>query len=339
VTVDDLELLRDLGRELGDEPPATLARQRGRLLDAARARRGFRPPGGRWTLLGVVAAVTAAAILVPAFLLHGRGAPPVAAKTPAAAKAMNLLLVGSDARGGGPARSDTIVLVHLPADRARAEAVSIPRDSLVDVPACKSAKGKTIPAYRGLINGAYGVGGVPCLLKAVEKATLVPVDTAVEVDFRGFKGIVDALGGVPVTVPKTILDPQGRPLLRAGRQTVNGEGALAFVRARHGLGDGSDLDRIKRQQQFMAAVARKAKSGVLADPVRLARFLSAVAGSVRTYPRMGPGELEAFAGSLRKLDPGAVRFVTVPVRPAPEDPNRLVFDEARARAVFAPFGR
>ncbi|MFB4303478.1 LCP family protein [Actinomadura sp. NTSP31] len=336
--MDDLDLLRDLGRDLEHEPPATLPRQRHRLLHAAHARRRFRMPGGRWTLFGVVAAVTAAAILVPAFVLHGRGARPVAAKTPgAAAKSMNILLVGSDARGGRPARSDTIVLVHLPADRARAEAVSIPRDAMVDVPACTSAKGDPTLPYQGLINGAYILGGVPCLLKAVEKATLVPVDTVVEMDFRGFKGIVDALGGVPVTVPKTILDPQGRPLLPAGRQVVNGEGALAFVRARHGLGDGSDLDRIKRQQQFMAAVARKAKSGVLTNPVRLARFTTAVARAVRTYPRMGPGELEAFARSLQKTDPGAVRFLTVPVRPAPKDPNRIVFDDARARRVFAAF--
>ncbi|MBO2456636.1 LCP family protein [Actinomadura violacea] len=338
--MDDLELLRDLGRELGEEPPPELARQRTRLLDAARGRRRSRLPGGRWTLLGVVAAVTAAAVLVPASMLHGRGARPPAAGTPgAAAKAVNVLVVGSDARSGGPARSDTIVLVHLPADRASAEAVSIPRDSLVDVPACRSAKGAATRAYRGTVNTAYTVGGVPCLLKAVEKATLVPVDAAVEMDFGGFKAIVDALGGVQVTLPKAIVDPRGRRLLPPGRQVVDGEGALVYVRARHGLGDGSDLDRIKRQQQFMAAVVGRAKSGVLADPVRLARFTAAVARSVRTYPRMGVKELEALAWSLRKTGPGAVRFATVPVRPAPEDPNRVVIDRARADRVFTPFRR
>jgi LCP family protein required for cell wall assembly len=336
--VDDMELLRDLGRELEHEPPATLVRQRRRLLEAGDRRR-FRVPGGRWTLLGVVAAVTAAAILVPAFTLQGRGARPVTADSSGgASKAMNVLVVGSDGGHGAAARADTLVLMHLPADRASVRSVSIPRDSLVDVPACEGAGGRIVPAHRGPISSALAAGP-SCVQKTVESQALVRVDTTVVIGFDGFRAMVDALGGVDVDVPRTITDAVNRPLLRAGRQHLNGKGALVYVRERRGLGDGSDLPRIVRQQKLMAAVLKRAKDEQVKNPLRFARFLAVAVRSVRTSPRMDLGALESLAKSMRKTDAGAVAYVTVPTRPAPDDPSRLVWKAPQARAVFAQFGK
>ncbi|WP_149259320.1 LCP family protein [Actinomadura sp. K4S16] len=330
MTVDDLELLRDLGRDLEHEPPPSLARQRNRLLDGTRRRR--RGPG-RWTLLGVVAAVTAAAILVPVVLLHGRGARPAAPNPPppAAAKALNVLVIGLDARyRGGPQRSDTLMLVHVPADRKKPQVVSIPRDVLVRIPAC----GKN-PAQRATVNAAFTLGGAACTLKTVESLTGVPVDQTVTVDFAGFKKVVDALGGVEVTLPVAVSDQQSGLNLSRGKHLVKGTQALAYVRTRHGLGDGSDLDRVKRQQQFLASVARKAREMMSRDPLRFARFLAVAAGSVESTPKLDAGTLRSLARGFDKGDGAA--FHTIPVRPAPSDPNRLVVDEPAARRVLAPF--
>ncbi|MGI5323106.1 LCP family protein [Actinomadura nitritigenes] len=335
--MDDLELLRDLGRELGEEPPAALARQRGRLLDAARDRRRSRLPGGRWTLLGVVAAVTAA-ILVPAFVLHGRGARPVAPDSSAiTGKAVNVLVLGSDRRAGGPARADTVVMVHLPAGRKAGTVVSVPRDSLMDVPACEGPGGRTLPARRTVIGAVYSDGGASCVSKAVEDAASVRIDSTIVIEFSGFKAMVDALGGVEYTLPEAVKDPSGRVLVPPGRQRLDGERALDYVRARRGLDDGSDLARVRRQQRFMAALLDAAHGEQLRNPVRFARFLAAAAGSVKTFPGLDLKALESLAGSLKDLDPGRVGYATVPVRPAPGDPSRLAWVPAGARTVFAPF--
>ncbi|MEU8121157.1 LCP family protein [Spirillospora sp. NPDC049024] len=328
MTVDDLELLRDLGRDLEHEPPPSLVRQRNRLLDGARRRR--RGPG-RWTLLGVVAAVTAAAILVPVGLLHGRGARPATPNPtpPAAAKALNVLVIGLDARGGGPPRSDTLMLVHVPADRKKPQVVSIPRDVLVRI-GCRG-----IRAQQGTVNTAFPLGGTACTWKTVEGLTAVPIDRAVVIDFEGFKRMVDALGGIEITLPKAVNDQMSGLRLPPGRHLVNGTQALAYVRARHGLGDGSDLDRIKRQQWFLASVARKAREMMSRDPLRFARFLAVAAGSVEGTPKLDAGTLRSLARGFDKGDGAAFR--TIPVRPAPSDPNRLVVDEPAARRVLAPF--
>lgn len=338
--MDDLDLIRGLGRDLEHEPPPSLARQRTRLLDEARHGRRMarwtamaRWTGtARWTLLGVVAAVTAAAILVPAVLLNGGGARPAASRStaPAAARALNVLVIGLDARYGGPPRSDTLMLVHVPADRKRPQVVSIPRDVLVRIPAC----GRT-PARQATVNTAFPLGGAACTRRTVESMTGVRVDQTVVIDFGGFTRVVDALGGVGVTLPTAVNDPKSGLALPAGRHWLNGTQALAYVRARHGLGDGSDLDRVKRQQRFLASLARQAKALSTKDPLRFARFLTVAAGSVESTPKLDAGALRTLARGFGES--GGVAAATIPVRPAPSDANRLVVDEAAARRVLAPF--
>ncbi|TDD66674.1 LCP family protein [Actinomadura rubrisoli] len=339
--MDDLKMLRGLGRELEHEPPGSLVRQRQRLVDAARGRpRKVRLPS-RWALVGMVAVVTAALIVVPAVLLRKGDLRPVDQPNPFAAgsgKMLNVLIMGSDARSrGGPARSDTLVLVHLPADRKHVRAVSVPRDSLVRIPACRTAEGKLVSGGTGPINAAFTLGGAPCTQRTIESLTGVRIDSTVTIDFGGFKKMVDALGGVEVTLPKAVTDKRTGLSLPAGRQRLDGTRALAYVRVRHGLGDGSDLSRVERQQRFMASLLRQAKSQQLRNPVRFVRFLAAAAGSVTTHPRLDVPALEAIARSLEKTGADAVTFSTVPVSPSPHDPNRLAWDRDAAAALFAQF--
>ncbi|OLT22083.1 hypothetical protein BJF79_15040 [Actinomadura sp. CNU-125] len=322
--MDDLELIRGLGRDLEHEPPASLVRQRERLLRAGPRRR--RP--GRWALLGLVAVVTAAAVLVPVlFLRDGRSAGPVAEERAIETGAFNVLLIGSDGRGGDSARSDTLMLLHVPNGRGSARVVSFPRDMLVDVPRCAGSN-------QGMINSAFTAGGAACARQTVEALTDVRIDRTVTVGFAGFRTIVDALGGVEVTVPRPIEDRKAGLSLPAGKQRLDGGDALAFVRLRYGRGDGSDLSRIEWQQKFLAAMARQVAE-LRNDPVGFAKFVKAVAGAVETEPALDARGLLELAESMPKVGADDVGFGTVPVVPAPGDRNRVVLDGERAERLFA----
>lgn len=341
MTVDDMELIRGLGRDLEHEPRPSLARQRERLLKAGERPRRRRWPG-RWPMLGVVAAVTAAAVLVPALLFKGGGkeADPVAQGTrtgdgPSATNAFNLLLIGADARSGpSRPRSDTLMLLHVPEGRGSVRVVSLPRDLLVEIPRCEGPKGKALPARRGLINSAFTHGGATCTVKTVESLTDVRIDRSAVLDFAGFAEIVNALGGVEVALPHAVDDPKSGLSLPAGRHRLNGKQALAYVRVRHGFGDGSDLGRIERQQRFLTSMAKEI-AALGKDPAGLAQFLKAVAGAAETNPELDARGLLELARSMAKVGADDVRLETVPVVPAPTDRNRLVLDEKPARTLFS----
>ncbi|MEU4572457.1 LCP family protein [Nonomuraea sp. NPDC023979] len=330
--MDDLKLLRDFGRQLEHEPPPTLVRQRDRLL-----RSGTRGPGRRrlgWMTAGLVAAATALAVAVPALLVGGHNTAGVATG-PLGAKAtggLNVLLVGTDSQAGterfrNGARTDAMMLVHLTADREKVTVLSIPRDSLVKIPSCG---GK--PAREGLINSAYDTGGMACALKTVESLTEVRVDHTVEVDFSGFAALVDALGGVEVKLPQAVDDRAAKLRLPAGRQELDGEQAVGYMRLRH-VGDGSDIARIKRQHAVVMAMLKKAKSE-LADPDRLREFVTAASRTVRTDAGLNVDTLIELAGAVRG---SKVSLVTVPWRPHPEDPRRVAWQQPDADRLFARF--
>jgi LCP family protein required for cell wall assembly len=237
---------------------------------------------------------------------------------------LNILLIGSDTRAGdngefGPgikgARSDTTILLHISADRERAYGVSIPRDSVIDIPACDLGDGRMSAPRRSRFNAAFSIGGTACTVKTVEQNTNVRVDHFVVVDFTGFTRMVDALGGVEVCLPEPVRDKQAKLDLPAGRQEVGGQDALGFVRARKALGDGSDLSRIKRQQAFLSAVAQQAtSSGLLFNPRRLFSFLDAATKSITTDPELADlNELRKLAQSVQDIGLKNVKFVTVPV--------------------------
>jgi LCP family protein required for cell wall assembly len=247
-------------------------------------------------------------------------------------KAQNILVMGSDKRKGKNAlnvegqRSDTTILVHLAADRQSATAVSIPRDTMVPIPECTRDDGTTVAAQpAAMFNSAFSEGGPACTIKTVEELSKIRIDHFVVVDFTGFKDMVDALGGVKVCLPYAVNDPQSHLDLSAGTHTVKGKQALAYVRTRHGLGNGSDLSRIDRQQAFIGSMVSKIKDkGLLLRPDRLYNFLAAATNSLTTDPDLG--NLKTMAGlarDLKGLPTKDVTFLTIPNEPWTQDPNRV----------------
>ncbi|MFI6514781.1 LCP family protein [Spirillospora sp. NPDC050679] len=258
--------------------------------------------------------------------------------------ALNILVMGSDTREGENARygqeagqrSDTTILLHISPGGDGAIGISFPRDSMVQIPECKKDGGGMIPGRLDMINSAYAQGGPACTWRTIESLTGIHIDHYVEVDFSGFKRVVDALDGVEICVPKRIDDPKAELHLKKGRQIVRGDQALGYVRTRTGgLGDGSDLSRIKRQQAFMASVVKKATDkGMLTDPGKTYDFLTAVAKSIKADRRLNLSVMQKVAGSLKGMSAGKVRFMTVPVEAYPADKNRVQFSRSLARPLF-----
>ncbi|MGV8965815.1 MAG: LCP family protein [Cellulomonas sp.] len=270
---------------------------------------------------------------------------------PHAGQALNILLIGSDVRSGQDAaiggvvagmRSDTTIVMHLAADRSRIDLVSIPRDTLVDIPSCTRSDGSTSPAQRGQFNAAFSIGSASgqvsdaaaCTIKTVEKDTGVFINDFVVIDFAGFIRMIDALGGVSICVPNAMNAPKAGLVLPAGQQTLDGTAALGFARARTGVGvgDGSDTNRIGRQQQLLAATVREIQSkNLLTDVPSLLQFLSAATSSVTASPDLASiAHLAGLAYSARGTTSANITFMTIPFAAAPSDPNRVVMTPAAA---------
>lgn len=252
---------------------------------------------------------------------------------------VNILVLGSDSRLGAndfvggkqeQPRSDTTLLLHLAADRRSALAVSIPRDSMVDLPDCVDDAGVHHPGGLQMFNSAYETGGVGCTQRAVEQLTGIRIDHFVVVDFAGFADVVDALGPVEVCLPEAVDDPKAGLSLPAGRSRVSGKQALAYVRERHKLGDGGDLGRIRRQHAFLASVLQQATSrGMLSHPDRLYAFLSAGTRSLTMDPDLARlGTMVGLGRDLGGIGLSHIRFLTVPVGAYAPDPNRLAWTPA-----------
>ncbi|MBC6458140.1 LCP family protein [Actinomadura sp. HBU206391] len=246
--------------------------------------------------------------------------------------AMNILVAGVDRREGMKPdqirrlrlgkfegeRSDTMMLVHLSADHDKVSVVSLPRDSLVTIPAHRSngsegAKGASIPSRQGKLNWAYTYGGSTLTIETVEQTTGVRIDHYVEVNFLGFIKVVDALGGVKICTEQPIDDPKSGLRLPAGPSHVDGEKALAYARARYTLTGGSDLGRIDRQQQFMSALMSQALStSTLTDPVKATRFVKAMLKSIRVDKGLAD-DAQALLRQMKGLSTDSVAFTSVPL--------------------------
>ncbi|MCX4629542.1 MULTISPECIES: LCP family protein [unclassified Streptomyces] len=260
--------------------------------------------------------------------------------------AQNILLIGSDSRSGeenarygqdrGTERSDTAILLHLPADRRSATAVSIPRDLMTRIPACLTEGGIRTTERLAQFNWAFQWGGAACTIRTVEKFTGIRIDHHMVVDFGGFKKMVDSVGGVEVCLKQPMNDPEAKLKLPAGLQTLHGEQALGFVRARHSLGDGSDTERMERQQQFLGSLVKKVQSnGVLLNPGRLYPLLDAATSSVTTDPGLASlRDLYELVRGIRDIPAEQVKFLTVPRRPYAADPNRDELVQPDADRLF-----
>lgn len=266
--------------------------------------------------------------------------------TPLVHDAQNILLLGSDTRAGkgnrkygrdpGTQRSDTTILLHLAADRQSATAVSIPRDLMVDIPACRKPDGSRTEAQFAQFNWAYEFGGTACTIRTVEKLTNIRVDHHMVVDFAGFKDMVDAVDGVQVCLRAPIDDTDAHVKLAPGLRTLNGEQALGFVRARKSLGNGSDTDRMDRQQEFLGALVNKVQSNdVLLNPTKLYPVLDAATSSLTTDPGLASlrGLYELVRG-MRNIPTERVQFLTVPRQSYTYDANRDELVEPAAERLF-----
>ncbi|MFJ9739549.1 LCP family protein [Streptomyces sp. NPDC101166] len=268
----------------------------------------------------------------------------------------NILVVGSDTREGanseygGPdlttMQSDTLMVLHIPADREWATVLSFPRDSWVQIPSCDRGNGSMSSPHKAKINEAFAIGGssgevagaAACSIKTVEAHTGLRIDNFMSIDFSGFKGMVDALDGIEVCPKQNIVSDKARLKLKAGCQTVDGETALGYVRVRYGVGDGSDIGRIGRQQEFMNALVKKAKDK-LTSPDSLYGFLQAGTKSLTTDPKMaGIKPIYALANELKGIPTERLSFLTVPNYPRgadfPKDIANVVWQYPQATEVF-----
>jgi len=274
-------------------------------------------------------------------------------------RAENILVLGSDTRLGLPGvtaasratdQSDTMMLVHIPASRRWAEVMSIPRDSWVSIPSCMMGDGKMSSPTRFKINEAYAIGnlygnhtalGAACTVKTIEQDTGIYVDHFIVVSFTGFKNMVAALGGVEECNPAALTNPHSGIVLSAGYHWLTPDQALAYVRARQDIGDGSDLERIVRQQALMSALTTRAKSKLL-DPVAIYRFLDAATSSMAIDSQLGGVTgLYGLEQSLRGIPSSRVALFTLPTFPradvVPADTSNVLWTQPEDGEIFASF--
>ncbi|CQR63693.1 Transcriptional regulator lytR [Streptomyces leeuwenhoekii] len=272
---------------------------------------------------------------------------------PRAGHGMNVLLVGTDGRdrittqerrryrlGGEPCHcTDTIMIVHISADRERASVVSLPRDSYAVTPTYTDAATGQRQGGRPLrLNAAYAEGGPQLTVRTVEAMTRVKIDHYLEIDFTSFMKTVDVLGGVRVCTPRPLKDGYTGLDLPAGTHTLSGGQALQYVRARH-LDGASDLGRMQRQQQFLAAlIDRATSSGILLNPLKFRDMTRAVLGSVRADKGFGTDELLALGRAMRNFSPSSSEFATVPIEQmgyaVKGVGSTLKWDAAKAERLF-----
>ncbi|WIY01815.1 LCP family protein [Amycolatopsis mongoliensis] len=283
--------------------------------------------------------------------------------------AQNILLVGIDARtdaygnplpqnvldalhagsgDDGGDTTDTMIVVHIPAGGAAATAISIPRDSYVDI-AGGYGKHKINSAYsrgknaamsglraQGLsgaqLEVAANEAGAKTAIQTIEKFTGLTINHYAAINLAGFDALSQAVGGVEVCLKAPVHDSYSGADFPAGSQTLSGAQALAFVRQRHGLTNG-DLDRIARQQAFLSGMAKKVLSaGTFTDPSKLSALVDAVQGSVVLDKGW---DVLSFAQQLRGMSSGAIAFATIPVQSlslsTPSDGDAVKVDPAQVQ--------
>ena len=274
-------------------------------------------------------------------------------------RAENILVIGSDERQGQAGletpglvtdQSDTLMIIHIPASRRWAEVMSVPRDSWVHIPSCVKSNGQISPPRQFKINESFAIGnldgnhtatGAACTIKTVEQDTGIYLDHFVVVDFNGFRDMVAAVGGVAECNPTAIDDPRSGLFLSAGRHLLTPDQALTYVRARYGLGDGSDLERIGRQQAIMSSLVSRVRSKLI-DPVAIYQFLDAATRSLTIDTQFGGiSGLYGLEQSLRGIPSGKIAFFTLPNFPrqqvVPSDTANVLWTEPEDNQIFASF--
>ena len=242
--------------------------------------------------------------------------PPIAELPPGA---MNVLVIGSDIRGGTPAkdaaahtaatgeaqdhRADTLMVVHVPADRSTLYLISINRDTWVNIPGYGGAK----------INAGLEYGGIDMQTAAVQELLGITINHTLMLDFGGFKLLVDGLGGIDVNVPIAFQSTiETQHVFPAGMNHLDGQAALEFSRERYAFADG-DFQRVRDQQIMLRAILARLTAGGALNDVTAVRSLVEFASCCLTVDKgFDPIQAAILAYSLRNLDAGAIRSMTLP---------------------------
>jgi len=232
----------------------------------------------------------------------------------------NLLLVGDDSGGGdakygprGETLNDVTILIHISPASNSATAISIPRDLYVGQPGCDGKPAVTQARF----NTALSRGGLDCVVAATTALTGLPIQYAAEIEFDGVVAMSDAVGGVPVCLVTAIDDPASGLQLSAGEHTLQGAQALAFLRTRHGLTTGSDLQRISNQQIFLASLMRTVKSpATLGNPQRVLDLAEAAAQHMTLSTDLAKvSTMVSIALAVRDIPLDRIAFVQYPSHP------------------------
>jgi LCP family protein required for cell wall assembly len=260
-----------------------------------------------------------------------------ATRPPQYGDALNLLMIGSDTRSGENgkiggadpgARSDTVMVVHISPGRHSVVVLSFPRDSVVPVLQCAPEDGTTgqqaEPGQVEQLNSTFAYGGPGCLWHTIEQTTHIRINDFLELTFVGFEKVINGIGGVNVCLPYSVDDPMSGLHLPAGRHHIYGSQALAFWRTREDLGQGSDLQRIERDQLLMVALLHGIeKNNLLKNKTKMLDVLTntARADAITMDSGMTTGKVLEIAQSLDGLSPKSVQFVEVPVVTYPLNDN------------------
>ncbi len=240
----------------------------------------------------------------------------------------NILIVGSDTRSGqggiggteeddSSVLNDVNILLHVSQDQTNAVAISFPRDMVVGIPECPwdDGSGDTKGYSTEPINVALYYGGLPCVVLTVQELTGLPIQFAGLITFQGVINMSDAIGGVDVCVTGPMVDPYtGINLSQAGTYKLSGPDALAFLRSRHGVGDGSDLTRISSQQVYLSSLVRTLKSSdTLGDVKKLYNLANAAVSSMTLSSSLADvSTMVSIALALKNIPLERVTFVQYP---------------------------
>ena len=234
-------------------------------------------------------------------------------------------------------RSDVLMMVNISDAPRRVTVVSFPRDLLVDIPSCTDENGaETSPRYRQMINSAFSIGGLACSVETVRELTGMDIKYAASINWGGVIEVTNAIGGVDVCVATEMRDADSGINLQPGTHSLQGEEALAFLRARKSTANGSDLARIGNQQLYMSSLVRKITSEqVLTDPALLLKLARTILSAVDPSTSLtNPVTLVEMGLALKDIPTSDYVFVQYPAADAPDDPNRVVPITSAAAELF-----
>jgi len=264
----------------------------------------------------------------------------------------NILLAGTDTRTGqggsfnsqdqlagssGAGNNDVTMLLHISADHRSAAVISIPRDLMVPIPECPDPSGGTFSAQSHSMFNTTLTEGLSCVVLTAQQLTGLTIKYAAAISFDGVINMSDAIGGVTVCLNAPIQDPSADLDLPAGNQTIKGATALAFIRTRDGVGDGSDLGRISNQQVFLSAMARQVvHGGVLSNPIALYQLADAATKNLQTSASLSnPSSIMSLALAVKNVDLANILFLQWPTVADPADRNRVVTDPSAGDVLKA----